>query len=104
MASQQGEFNFRLLLYSCELDVYCYLSQGRRDGTSLVVVWSTALLLLGRVCSCGQDARTMHPVYMTALRSERFYLGWTCSIYRGDAGNSLPPVEHLHWDGGAMLV
>ena len=74
MATQQGEFNFWLLLYSSDRNVYCYLSQGRRDGTSLLVVVDTALLLLGRVCSCGLDTRVMHPVFMTALRSKHSYL------------------------------
>ena len=74
MATQQGEFNLWLLLYSCEHNVSCYLSQERRYGTSLLVVVHTALLLLGRVCSCGLAARMMHPVFMTALRSELSYL------------------------------
>ena len=106
MGALQGEFNLWLLFCSCEQDVYCYLSQERRDGPSLLVVVHTALLWLVSVCSCGREDPRMalQHLFMTALRSERFFLGWTYFTCRVEAGNSRPPVEHLHRECLAIPV
>ena len=88
--------------YNCERNVYLYYSQRKLDGTSLLVV--TPLLLLERVCSCGQETRRDYPAFTITQRSERFCPMWMCFTCIGEAGNSRPPVEHLHWEWMGMPV